>query len=270
MSHQDHNKPSVFEEDIEKAYRESSIEVTSDKLDKSILAMAEKHHQAAGAQLGFFNRLFRSKQMKYLVSMSAALVMTVGIARFMVYLGKTDQGPAQNADVLLAQQESSEDFAFEMADNATEAKASRVAYQREKPQPTQVPELITNDEMRQILSESDRLAKVTKQEAELAEEQLVVVTGSRMKSADAETAAPAVVQKALADNADSELHAGVMDEAIDMSPKPEMWLQEIVTLLQKGEKKQALEEFNQFKNTYPQHPIEAKTLEKLQALGLEV
>ncbi|NVJ68458.1 MAG: hypothetical protein HWE16_18365 [Gammaproteobacteria bacterium] len=276
MKQKDHNYSSKFEDDMKKAFKEASNETTSSELDQSILAMAEKHHQQTES-LGFFSRIFASKQMKYLLSMSAALVMTVGIARFMVYLGKTDQGFAQSDDMLLAQEAAAEksldNFAFEMADAETATPASRQVSAAKKPEPAQIPELVTNEEMRQILSESksesDSYAKVAKQEKELAEEQLVMVTGARMKRAEAE-AAPVLSVTSQTKEGDSMYHAGAMDEAVDMTPKPRAWLQEIFELLEKSHKKQALEEWSQFKNTYPDHQIEPEMLQKLKSMGLDV
>lgn len=283
MSHQDQNKQ-PFEQSLDGVFKEVSNETTSDMLDQSILNMAEKHH---AVKLGFWDRLFRSKQMKYFVSASAALVMTVGIARFMVYLGKTDQGPAQSPNIVAENQSDSADFAFEMEvhDEAitydSEAEdslvAKRSAYTSEKAKPIAVPELITNDEMRELLKDSPELAKADKAEALNGEEHSIVTTGSRMKRTELKAAVSVATvanktseSEAKKINFDGDDHhsAGVLDEALDDSPKPENWLAEISALLEKGDKSQAKEEWSQFKNIYPNYSINEDLRQKFKNMGL--
>ncbi len=266
MSHQDHKQNQDFEKKVQDAFEEVSSETTSSALDQSILAMAEKHHQVE--KLGFWNRFFRSKQLKYLASMSAALVMTVGIARFMVYLGKTDQSSAQNTD-LAADTRSVDEFSFEMADEVAAAPVARESYTAKK-QKAEVPELVTNQEMRQILKESELLAKneqeqkarLAASEKALAEDNVVVVTGSRIRAEDLEETKDKLAEKELS------RHGGVLDEAIDDAPKPEAWLNEIMQLLKDGEKAQAQEEWSQFKNTYPLYEFDEALTSKLKKAGL--
>lgn len=282
MSHQDQNNQQ-FEKSLKSAFQDVSQETTSDALDKSILAMAEKHH---AVKLGFWDRIFRSKQMKYAVSASAALVMTVGIARFMVYLGKTDQSSAKNADILVAQQQASDDFAFEMEvydegiiteaeTRAQEVAAERRAYSMEKKAEASRRELISEWEAREVL-ESPELAKVDSLgEESLSEvERTITTTGSRVRGVDIEAATPVAnlakeskAKKRASD--DNSLHsAGVLDEALDDSPKPDTWLAEISDLLEKGHDSEAKEEWSQFNNTYPDFQLSETLHLKFKQKGL--
>ncbi len=263
MSHQDHNKE--FEKSVNKAWKEVSSETTSNKLDQSILAMAEAQHEV---KLGFWDRLFRSKQMKYAVSMSAALVMTVGIARFMVYLGKTDQGLAQNSDILVASESVSheviaDDYAFELVD---ETPSSQSRYQAKKAEAMEAPELVTNDEMREILAETERLA-TNEAKKELLEEEQNLVVGSRVKRVDTESPASIAMSKPATEKTSKHI-AGVMDEAIEDTPKPEAWLAEVEALLKQDKLEEAREEWSQFKNTYPEYFISEALSSKLKSMGL--
>ncbi|WP_251358816.1 hypothetical protein [Kangiella sp. TOML190] len=92
----DKNTEQNIEQQLEAAYQAQSQEKTSLELDQNIMKMAQEQLQVdATPTKGFWASLFTSKKMKYGFSTAAALFMTVGIARFMVYLSQTPQSSSQ-------------------------------------------------------------------------------------------------------------------------------------------------------------------------------
>lgn len=149
-------------------FEQSSTETTSNKLDDSILQMAASHVQQQ-SKVSWWKRL------KYPVTLTAAMVVTVGIARFMVHLGGTDINAAQNLELAEHRQsqtvivlsdgvelESDSSFAF---DNYLENKTADVEVSRESA-------------VKEVEFESFDLAKVEAIEAN-AEQQLAALKKSQ-------------------------------------------------------------------------------------------
>ncbi len=280
MSHSDKTTDKQFEQAIKDSYSKVSQETSSPELDASIMAMAKDHlQQAESSKPGWLTHIFNSKKAKYAFSVATAMVMTVGIARFMVYLSQTDQSAAQNVQTYSAKQTAPSDMvAFEV----TETAARAPTYTTEKKEAKEVPNLVTNAEMEKILASSPEVARVDSLEDTVLEEigseqdsrEKIVVTGSRIKANEhelneaqiAKSKVLAVESKAVKSKTLDSFNAGVLDEAVLGYPLPEVWLEEIQLYLAAGDQVKVLEEWQQFKNTYPDYQVSAALLEHIQKI----
>lgn len=266
MNHSKDNQEQTLEQRMGENYRSLSNETTSNDLDQSILAMANAHLEKGDSKSkGFWNRLFGSKKAKYAFSVATAMFMTVGIARFMVHLSKTDQGLTRNSEVFAAQD--ADTVSFEMANSEAYVKEQiardRAQYSEQlaKREKRAVPNLVTNDEMEALLSTNRK--ETESQELAMLEdsENVIVTTGSRIKKVDTEEAtqvaeiAKVSTVRARALKAESDANAGVLDEAVLGYPLPEVWLEEIQEHLNNDEISEALEQWQQFKQSYPEYKV---------------
>ncbi|NVK22885.1 MAG: hypothetical protein HWD86_10225 [Kangiellaceae bacterium] len=288
-----------------KASQELDKLTTSSKLDDDILSMAKAHADQQSQTKAAENGKSKTswwQQFKYPVSMAAAMVMTVGIARLMVQLGGTDVSPAQN----VALESSPASVAIEPVNMETRERkqATAVAFPAQSPQLPDIPEVTTKrvasstvakiesepgaetfeyqvfddkkikdeefaeqqialvEQSAQQKTASARMERVNSVEAE-AELDKIVVTGSRIKASEIEA------ETDVADDLSSEALVvsdsdahGVLDEAVLGYPLPEVWLEQIQQAISEQDEIKALDEWGQFQRTYPDYPVE-KIDEKL-------
>lgn len=226
-------------------------EETGPELDQNILAMAEQHlkqkeRKASGGS--WWHRL------RVPVSVAAGLVVTLGIARLMVNL----TGEDMNSMAQIASSEQMEErYAIEMAaDSARQELAEKkemAARARLAEQKMMAPPAAPKEPKLSVASQD--------------QEEFIVVTGSRVKAQDIESAEP------IAQNSESEepqtagfKEHGVLDEAVLGYPLPEVWIEEIELALDEGDEITALDQWGQFKRTYPDFEVDEKLLNRIKTL----
>ncbi|WP_018623397.1 hypothetical protein [Kangiella aquimarina] len=239
------------DKELEQLKQWQSEEETGPELDQNILAMAEQHvkqkeRKAAGGS--WWHRL------RVPVSVAAGLVVTLGIARLMVNL----TGENMNSMAQIANSEQMEErYAIEMAADSARQ------------------ELAEKKEMaaRARLSEQKMMAPpAAPQEPKLSvssndEQDTIVVTGSRIRAVDLESAEPVAAESPEPEQQTSgfEEH-GVLDEAVLGYPLPEVWIEEIELALDEGDEITALDQWSQFKRTYPDFEVDEKLLNRIKTL----
>lgn len=239
------------DKELEQLNQWQGEEETGPQLDQNILAMAEQHLKQKERKAGggsWWHRL------RVPVSVAAGLVVTLGIARLMVNLtGEDMNSMAQRA----SSEQMEERYAIEMAaDSARQelaekkevADRARLAEQKMMAPPA--------------APEEPKLSVASRDQ-----EETIVVTGSRIRAVDLESAEP------LAQNSESEQREtagfeehGVLDEAVLGYPLPEVWIEEIEQALDEGDEITALDQWNQFKRTYPEFEVDEKLLNRIKTL----
>lgn len=239
------------DKELEQLNQWQGEEETSPELDQNILAMAEQHlkqkeRKAAGGS--WWHRL------RVPVSVAAGLVVTLGIARLMVNLSGEDM----NSMAQVASSEQMEqryvidmqaDLARQEALSKREAETrARLAEQKVMAPPAAPQEPVLELEPPKV--------------SDMAEES-IVVTGSRIRSEDLEGAEPVtVITEETQQTAGFDEH-GVLDEAVLGYPLPEVWIEEIEQALDEGDEITALDEWGQFKRTYPEYEVDEKLLNRI-------
>ncbi|GAA4361372.1 hypothetical protein [Kangiella marina] len=296
----EHDKTSgqELEQKLNKAYQETSDETTSSKLDASILAMAQQEVDArdnAEHKRSWWDRL------KLPVSVTAAFVVTVGIARFMVELGYYDPNSISNDENMTQRLESNSTIVV-LADDTSAAKPVASA-----PVPSEA----------RVMAQ-ERLAARQKAEKQAESMNKVVVTGARIKRAEAERArqqdvnelivmeetqasvqfAEPVAQsqpgaakeakaavEAEADSTNSEVEKivvtgsrvrasdreeigdAVAKEAAEPPYLPaEEWILQLETLLEAHNHAEAKEQWLKFKKIYPGYAVDKPLYQRLESL----
>lgn len=267
MSKQQSDNPE-WEKQLQDAYSSVSDETTGEDLDASILQMAEQcHAEEKTIKTGFWNRLFRSNFVKYGVSTSFALLMTVGIARLMVHLGKTDHNINQEIGVASVEVDSGVAFSHG-AKSETSHKARSMAKKSANP------ELMDSGSQEQKNIEPSKGVVVAEKPyinrpisaIELSDDAENFVAESNEVLLEVNKQAPKSRTTELADEHD----AGILDEAVLGYPLPEVWLEEIEALLLQKDELKTLESWQQFKNTYPDYKVPSniyEQIERLQSIG---
>jgi len=163
----EHDK--VAEQDakkLSKAYKEASDETTSSTLDASIMAMAQ---QEVGAREKVSSKRSWWERLKLPVSVTAAFVVTVGIARFMVELGYYHPNSIADSENMTQDIESKESIVV-LSDAASDQKPMASASAKASPE---------------AMAE-ERLAARQKADAQANAMKKVAVTGARVKREEAE------------------------------------------------------------------------------------
>lgn len=239
------------DKELEQLNQWQGEEETSQQLDQNILAMAEQHLKQKERKAGggsWWHRL------RVPVSVAAGLVVTLGIAHLMVNL----TGEDMNSMAQIASSEQMEErYAVEMAaDSAWQELA-------EKKEMAARAKLAKQKMMAPPAAPQEPKLSVASRE----QEETIVVTGSRIRAVDLESVEP------LAQNSESEQQEtagfeehGVLDEAVLGYPLPEVWIEEIKQALNEGDEITALDQWNQFKRTYPEFEVDEKLFDRIKTL----
>lgn len=242
------------DKELEQLNQWQGEEETSPELDQNILAMAEQHlkqkeRKAAGGS--WWHRL------RVPVSVAAGLVVTLGIARLMVNLSGEDMNSmAQVASSEQMEQRYVIDMQADLARQEAMSKREAETRARLAEQKMMAPPAAPQEPVLEL--ESPKVS-------DMAEES-IVVTGSRIRSEDLEGAEPVtVVTEEDNQTAGFEEH-GVLDEAVLGYPLPEVWIEEIEQALDEGDEITTLDEWGQFKRTYPEYKVDEKLLNRIETL----
>lgn len=279
MSKQKSDNPE-WQKELQDAYTSVSDETTGADLDASILQMAEQHHtEEKVVKTGFWNNLFRSNFVKYGVSASFALLMTVGIARLMVHLGKTDQNAHQEVGIASADVDSGVEFdsgsKSDISHNARSRSADAHIIDVHNNVELAAPELQKKVKAQKNAEYYQEMVAAEKKRVrrpvaaiELNDEAESLIADSQSVLARANTKAPKAKikdQKRATELAEDH-DAGILDEAVLGYPLPEIWLEEIEELLLQKDELKTLESWQQFKNTYPDYQVPSNILEQIERL----
>ncbi|ACV25698.1 hypothetical protein [Kangiella koreensis] len=245
------------DKDIEKLQQWQGEEETSPELDQNILAMAEQHlkqkeQKAAGGS--WWHRL------RVPVSVAAGLLVTLGVARLMVNLSGEDMN---NMAQVASSKPLEERYAIEMD--------AEMAYlERERQKQEQVNAQAKRESKQRMLAapaapQEPVLEFEPPKVSDMAEES-IVVTGSRIRAVDLEQAEPVTVIDGEIEQTSGFDEHGVLDEAVLGYPLPEVWIEEIEQALEAGDEITALDEWGQFKRTYPEYEVDEKLLKRIKTL----
>ena len=289
----EHDKTSEQEvqQKLSKASKDASEETTSSALDDSIMAMAQQEVDArekAKSQKSWWDRL------KMPVSLTAALVVTVGIARFMVELGyhqpeaMSSEAMSQTANSAQTYERKTEvvlrDEAF--AENDL-GKTERAVAAAPVPVPTPAPEKRVASEQEENIAvislrtnaeEIERARRAAEYERQLAqakvaykkEQQLMeqqhreALALENTTGSDNEKALEPEENQAVA--SDVEVNSG-QAEAVETPYLPATeWLEQIETLLKDDKTDAAKEQWLEFKQVYPDYSVEKQLFQRLEGL----
>lgn len=286
-----------LQQKLKKGYSDASEESTSSELDASIMAMAQQEVDARdqGATNKGGQRKSWWERLKMPVSVTAALVVTVGIARFMVELGGYEQGQYQ------ASSNSENGVQYRNVESKSFESAT---------------EVVMRDEG---FADGDRVAAapakktITRQrqalEAREKELQTITVTGARISREDLERARQQQQAEHRVAAAEAEaLHKQVLEERVledsselSLDTKPVVeddrnqmfksesnkhsgrrelvdtpylpakeWLSQIAFSLDESsdhkQLQEAKEQWSKFKQVYPDYPIEKSLRQRLDSL----
>ncbi|AOE50829.1 hypothetical protein [Kangiella sediminilitoris] len=293
MNEQDRDK------NIGRAYKNASNETTTSELDDSIMAMAQEEVEVQDAgDKSWWQRL------RMPVSIAASLLVTVGIARFMVELGyyspdsiassenqvevmayaeevsaehapmKPDAPtPSKHAELAAKAKESADAAQVSAARIAVEEK--RIMSQRQEQERHEAEaemQMVQKKSIEQKPVESEPSAIQSKAEdsaladfaQETSEVETIVVTGSRIKRTELETEAK-----------DDANHLGTLKEGSGTgnqisAPAPvlsaEEWLEEIRLALEAEDLEAARAKWSDFKQYYPDYDVDKSLKDRLEAL----
>ncbi|MCW8857717.1 MAG: hypothetical protein OQJ95_10165 [Kangiella sp.] len=249
------------DKDLDKLQQWQGGEETSSELDQNILAMAEQHlkqkeSKAAGGS--WWHRL------RVPVSLAAGLLVTLGVARLMVNLSGEDMN---NRAQVVSSKPLEERYAIEMdaemaylekarqKEEQAKAQAMRESKQRMLAPPAAPQEPVLEPPLvSEVASDS------------IASSETIVVTGSRIKAEESESAEPVTTIVAEGNQTAGFDDHGVLDEAVLGYPLPEVWLEEIEQALDAGDEITALDEWEQFQRTYPEFEVDEKLLKRIKTL----
>lgn len=250
------------ESELKKLDEWQGEEETSSELDQNILAMAEQHLKQKESKAGggsWWHRL------RVPVSVAAGLLVTLGVARLMVNLSGEDMNSrAQVASSKPFEERYAIERDAEMAfleqarqkEEQAKAQAMRESKQRMVAAPAAPQEPV-------LEMEPPKVSEMTSDSVTSSE--TIVVTGSRVRTEESESADPVTIVEEDKQNAAFE-DTGVLDEAVLGYPLPEVWLEEIEQALDAGDEITALDEWGQFQRTYPEFEVDEKLLKRIKTL----
>lgn len=310
MSNKDKASQKAMEKQLEQLFEQESNETTDSNLDASIMQMAQKQleqTQKVDKPLSWWLKLSK-RSFKYPMSIAAALFVTVGIARFMAHLSGTDVSLAQKPELVMATEQESVEIAYSLETDAKEDSALQKNKKIESPQYNELkaPAAIKVEEAearsaKKLVAEQQKmerqemeqqkieapedyakvqelLAKVRassdiQQNQPISSNEKVVITGSRIKRADVESATPVVSslsEEATASDKSqdslADFEGGTLDEGVMGHPLPEIWTEQIEQAIEEGDEIKALDEWGQFRRTYPDYKVDDFLLEKIKSL----
>lgn len=255
------------ESELKKLDEWQGEEETSSELDQNILAMAEQHLKQKESRAGggsWWHRL------RVPVSVAAGLLVTLGVARLMVNLSGEDMN---NMAQVVSSKPLEERYAIEMdaeiahlerarqKEEQAKTQAMRESKQRMVAAPTPL------QEPRLELQSERELAKREEAESDsISSSETIVVTGSRLKAEESESAEPVTTIVAEGNQTAGFDEHGVLDEAVLGYPLPEVWLEEIEQALDSGDEITALDEWGQFQRTYPEFEVDENLLKRIKTL----
>ncbi|RDX37842.1 hypothetical protein DZA50_01455 [Kangiella sp. HD9-110m-PIT-SAG07] len=227
MSNDMNNEHKALEKDLQKklrkAYNDASEETTNSELDASIMAMAQ---QEVDARDSSSQRKSWWDWLKVPVSVTAALVVTVGIARFMVELGYYNPNSISDTENL-AQTSAPKKSMVVLSDSEYESQAASPA----------------SEEVSSKVVVEERIAARQKAEHQAREMESLAVTGSRIKRVDVERAREQDTKKRQS-MADQRSEALLADRLLEKSTPAEKILAESTlvesTLVESPEQKQQM------------------------------
>ncbi|GAA0209899.1 hypothetical protein GCM10009123_16640 [Kangiella japonica] len=269
----DMNKEQDTKQKLTKAYQEASNETTSSELDASIMALAQQElesRQAANSKGSWWTRL------KLPVSMAAALVVTIGIARFMVELGygkpefaesySAESVAGVNATTVVLQDNS---FTEHERVSAAPAKKEQVSQRQALEQREQEMQQLAVVGARVQREEVQRAKRSQQAERDMAYLASAAEIESKQVVQSDETMAMKTQATELQGNHHQPMPEAVKNagsrEVIDTPYLPaKEWLKNIESLLDSGEKEKAKEQWEKFKKIYPDFPIETPKKQRLE------
>lgn len=250
------------ESELKKLDEWQGEEETSSELDQNILAMAEQHLKQKESKAGggsWWHRL------RVPVSVAAGLLVTLGVARLMVNLSGEDMNSrAQVASSKPFEERYAIERDAEMAyleqarqkEEQAKGQAMRESKQRMVAAPAAPQEPV-------LEMEPPKVSEITSDSVTSSE--TIVVTGSRVRTEESDSADPVTIVEEDKQNAAFE-DTGVLDEAVLGYPLPEVWLEEIEQALDAGDEITALDEWGQFQRTYPEFEVDEKLLKRIKTL----
>jgi hypothetical protein len=267
----DKTEEKELQQKLSKAYKDASDETTTSKLDASIMAMAQQEvdaRAAGSAKKTWWDRL------KMPVSISAALVVTVGIARFMIELGYYNPNQVANQSYQRSTEVVLKDDSFVESDRVLAAPAperkemaesrAKLAEHKKQVEAIRVTgSRISREDVeraRQLAEEEHRLAK----KAEMAE-----VTAEELEIEQSQAALASTPKKKddLNQSVGEDNSANGQREVADMPYLPaEEWIKQIEQLLEQEKNEAAKEQWLKFKQVYPDYSVEKPLYQRLQGL----
>lgn len=267
----DKTEEKELQQKLSKAYKDASDETTTSKLDASIMAMAQQEvdtRAAGSAKKTWWDRL------KVPVSISAALVVTVGIARFMIELGYYNPNQVANQSYQRSTEVVLKDDSFVESDRVLAAPAperkemaesrAKLAEHKKQVEAIRVTgSRISREDVeraRQLAEEEHRLAK----KAEMAE-----VTAEELEIEQSQAALASTPKKKddLNQSVGEDNSANGQREVADMPYLPaEEWIKQIEQLLKQEKNEAAKEQWLKFKQVYPDYSVEKPLYQRLQGL----
>ncbi|PXF64505.1 hypothetical protein [Kangiella spongicola] len=260
---------------LAKAYQEASDETTSPELDASIMAFAQKElesRQQAENNLSWWTRL------KLPVSMAAALVVTVGIARFMVELGygqpdfaehySSESTAAQKTNTIVLQDEHFTEQDIVASAPAKKEKISQRQILEQREQELQRLAVVGARVQNEEVARSKKIQQAEQERSYMAD--AAALEAKEIMHEDATLALTAKAaeppEKNRLPSAEVVEYTGSQD-AIDAPYLPaEEWLAKIESLLESGDKEKAKEQWKKFKKIYPNFPIETPKKQRLEQI----
>lgn len=270
MSHKMNNQQDA-EQQLSALYQESSDEVTSEQADAIIMAMAQREAEASEPSSGHQSWWHR---LRMPVSVAAALVVTVGIARFMVELGYYDptttaQSNAQASDYSTRVVLEDDNF------NVVRAAPSANVQQAKESIDAEGESFVAEEQMAKIQSIQVMSARLKTEQQEMTrqrlqqEQQLAAST----KASNEEQEQAVYRAKRVEKNDKNHMYSEVSDvatgsrqavEAPYLSAKE--WLQSIEQLLNNNELKRAKKQWIKFQQVYPDYVVAKGLVERLEQL----
>jgi hypothetical protein len=267
----DKTEEQELQQKLSKAYKDASDETTTSKLDASIMAMAQQEvdaRAAGSAKKTWWDRL------KMPVSISAALVVTVGIARFMIELGYYNPNQVANQNYQRSTEVVLKDDSFVESDRVLAAPApetkemaesrAKLAEHKKQVEAIRVTgSRISREDVeraRQLAEEEHRLAK----KAEMAE-----VTAEELEIEQSQAALASTPKKKddLNQSVGEDDSANGQREVADMPYLPaEEWIKQIEQLLKQEKNEAAKEQWLKFKQVYPDYSVAKPLYQRLQGL----
>lgn len=253
------------ERKLAKAYQEASDETTSPELDATIMAFAQKElesHQRESNKVSWWTRL------KLPVSMAAALVITVGIARFMVELSydQAEFATAQDVSAVVLQDENFLEQDMVATAPAKKEKTSQRQVLEQREQELQRLAVVGARIQREEIARAKKIQQAEQEILNMADTSTVeakeVLHGDTALTLATETAES------------SEKHHQPLAEVVENSGSRDVidtpylpaqeWLANIELLFESGDKEKAKEQWKKFKKIYPDFPIETPKKQRLE------
>jgi len=278
---------------IADAYEDVSKESTSSEMDAMIMAMAEKEADSRSAGKGSSEKIGQSwwHRLRLPVSITAAMVVTVGIARFMVELGYYDPNSVAYSDnnppaSYSATEIVLDDSVTDSSNPAYQAEArSKVAAAPQKAPSERSKELA--DGLAEVKTIQATGARIKREQKALSRERMELAKKQAFEAERRQTAA--LKEKSLTMDlakpestllqeeqievdtnqefsSDSELDvSGEVVTELPYRPSDE-WIESIKQALERDDFEQAKQEWSEFQQVYPCYLPEKSLLERLEQL----